>query len=132
VAHPKAVRPEFSEDAFRAWLPANGKTFVGIKRDGDQWYAVFLEFNIAGTGASQREAVKDATRLLATHLVYSFTTGKTFEESRRPVPRRLQAWIRFSALLARFIGFLHPAFTRVKQRPFDHVVSNHPPLRPAS
>jgi hypothetical protein len=71
-------------------------------RDHDRWSALFVEFNVAGIGNSEEEAMEDARKLFWGYLQYCFMDGRSFEASRKPISRRLRARYRLSAQFLRF------------------------------
>jgi hypothetical protein len=98
----KAERRPFSEEEFRAWLPSSGHTNVVIMHGDDNcWSALFVEFNIAGLGRSEEEALHDARKLFWGYLQYCFMDGRSFEESRKPIPRRSRARYRVEGQISR-------------------------------
>lgn len=100
TGHDVERRP-FSEDDFRAWLPSSGHTNVVLMRSEDRWSALFVEFNIAGLGGSEEEALEDARNLFWGYLQYCFMEGRSFQESRRPIPWRKRVKYRIGAQFRR-------------------------------
>jgi len=111
----------FSKDDFLAWLPDGGHTMIALKRERDHWSALFMEFNIAGTGNTAEEALREAKKLFWGYLQYCFMDGRTFAEARRPIPRRLRLWYRVSPHLSRF---WRGVFAEVEEANFDTAFLN--------
>lgn len=124
-ATPNEAQRTFSVDDFRAWLPSSGHTGVIVTRNYDRWSALYVEFNIAGAGNSQVEALEDARKLFWAYLTYCFLDGRSFEASYKPIPRRLRAWYwvlaRFFRLKRRVSSFVEVSTT------FDKTFFSHPP-----
>jgi len=113
----------FSKDDFLAWLPDSGHTTIAIKREHDQWSALFMEFNIAGTGSTAEEALREAKKLFLGYLQYCFMDGRTFAQARRPIPKRLRLWYRASPHFARV---WRGVFAEVKEADFDSAFLSAP------
>lgn len=79
-------------ERLRDWLPAGegvGVVSMHDPREG-AWYAVVLEFNIAGTGSTEREALQEMFDLLTVYLLSFVNDGRDYEDAIRrvPLPRR--------------------------------------------
>jgi hypothetical protein len=86
---------------FAAWLPDEVELRVAVKRENDQWFALQLEFDITGCGATRAEAVRQSFELLIEYLHAHFEEGAAFADAIRPIPRRLRVQIVFESILAR-------------------------------
>lgn len=96
--HPHAPAP--NRDALSAWLMGLPEFTVVTKRDHDgRWFALVEEFDITGMGDSEDAALKDMLGLLSAYLLAHFEDGTPFEETRRPIPRRLKLEIRAGSLM---------------------------------
>jgi len=86
---------------FQAWLPDDFEITVAVKREHDQWYALLMEFDIAGCAGTRAEAVRQVFELLTAYLHGYFAEGAAFEDAIRPIPRRLRTQIALESKLAR-------------------------------
>ncbi len=85
---------------FQAWLPDEFEMRVAVKRENDQWFALHLEFDVTGAGDTIADAVEQSFELLVSYLCAYFEEGAAFEESLRPIPRRLRLQIAVESMLA--------------------------------
>src|SRR5687768_8960035 len=84
-----AVHSTRSEDPFwDEWLPTTLIHVVSSRQRG-QWYALAVDFDIAGTAPTEDEAKRNMGALVYTYLRACHEAGKSYEESQRPVPRPL-------------------------------------------
>jgi hypothetical protein len=84
---------ETTQHEFMDWLAQATEDLeveVAVKREDGQWYALLMQFDITGAGATRHDAVRDAFSLLAAYLHAYFEDGAAFEEAVRPVPRSLK------------------------------------------
>lgn len=120
---------ERSASEFTDWLPGEIEIRIGLEKQHDRWYALMLDYNIAGMGHTQREAVADAARLLVRHLALACDQGLTFPEAARPVPSHVEnayhstgsVWRRARRSTGR----------RMKKRPLRRVLALGEPLHSA-
>ena len=131
VTPKSAERRPFSEADFREWLP-KGHTMVAITEDRGRSYALFVEFNIAGTGATEEEALADASQLLTAYLQYSFMEGRSFAAARKPVPVYVRLKLRIAALTSMVLRGISPHFARVRQFALDALLGNRQAPHPTS
>jgi hypothetical protein len=66
------------------------------------------EFDITGMGSTREEARLDALHLLGAYLRDHFEDGTPFEQTFRPIPRRLKFEVRASTLIHRLLRALGP------------------------
>jgi len=86
---------------FGAWLPDEFELHVAMKREGSQWFALLLEFDITGCGATRADAVRQSFELLTGYLQAFFEDGAAFEDTLRPVPDTLRFRIAVESAIAR-------------------------------
>jgi hypothetical protein len=123
---PETHSGELSANAFTEWLPGEIEIRIGLERQHDRWYALMLDYNVAGMGHTQREAVADAARLLVRHLALSCEKGLTFPEAARPVPRHIEnAYNPAGSLWGRM---RRSTGRRLKKRPLSRVLALGEPL----
>lgn len=92
-----------SEDLnrFAGWLPDEVELRIAIKRENDQWFALQMDFDVTGCGATRGDAVRESFELLIAYLHAHFEDGAEFDDTLRPIPRRLRAQIVLESALAR-------------------------------
>jgi hypothetical protein len=91
---------------FEHWLEDGGADRVftlALRRERGRWYAVLLDFDVTGTGASPHDAVEDTFGLLGAYLHAHFEDGAAFEDALRPVPRLEQLKMRAEAAVASIV-----------------------------
>lgn len=93
--------PDESIAPFAAWLPDDFELRVAVKREGDQWFALQMNFDITGCGPTRADAVRESFALLLAYLHAYFQDGAAFESAVRPIPRRLRLQILAESALAR-------------------------------
>jgi hypothetical protein len=83
------------DSEFRAWLGEDGAQAL-VSRNHGRYYVHCIHFGIAGTGETQEAAADNVQALLSLYLQASYLSGKSFEESKKPVPAkiRLRLWMR--------------------------------------
>lgn len=95
------------EKEFLNWLEEDSTTALVSESHG-QYYAFCVEFGIAGSGASKDEAVDEAVKLLMSYLVFSFSEGRPYRETKKspPILLRLRSWYLF--IRARLLRRIKP------------------------
>ena len=89
------------------WIPGwQALHFAGQKRDG-RWFVIIEEFDIAGVGDTIEDARAEALALLNAYLQAHRDDGTRFEETLRPIPRRMKIEIRLGTALHRVLGGDH-------------------------
>jgi len=86
---------------FAAWLPDDLGLHIAVKREDEQWFALLLEFDITGCGATPGDAVAQSFELLMPYLQAYFEEGVDFEDALRPVPRALRSRIVIESMIGR-------------------------------
>lgn len=84
-----------------AWLPEDAqlKVFTCLDRTTGAWYAIAADFNIAAMGTSLAAAIEELVEQIEVFFAICIDEGKTFEQSRQPIPRRrrleydLKVWL---------------------------------------
>jgi hypothetical protein len=86
-------RRAFSEADFLGWLDETSTPAL-ISTGHDQYYALCVEFGIAGSGATKDEAIEDAVNLLMRYLAVSYSEGRSYRDSKKAPPARvrLRSW----------------------------------------
>src|SRR5215211_6225980 len=64
------------------------------KCEDSRWFVLIEEFDITGMGETLEDARWDALHLLGAYLHDHFHDGTPFEQTLRPIPRRLKLKIR--------------------------------------
>jgi hypothetical protein len=107
-----AERKAFPEAEFLNWLDED-TTPALISEGHGQFYAYCVEFGVAGSGATEDEALADAINLLMSYLVISFSEGQTYRKAKKAPPAkvRFRRWY----LLARkkSLGRIRPSLSRL-------------------
>ncbi len=83
------------------WLPDDFEFGLALKREGDQWFALVMDFDITGCGATRAAAIADAFGLLGAYLEAYFDDGADFSETLRPIPAQLRIRIRLESIIAK-------------------------------
>lgn len=76
--------------------------------DSERWSVLIEEFDITGMGSTLEDARRDAMQLLHAYLLDHFQDGTPFEETLRPIPRRLRLEVRAGTMLHRVVRALGP------------------------
>jgi hypothetical protein len=93
----RQIKPD--EEALDAWVDDDFVLRVAIKCENGQWFALLMDFDITGCGASKAVAVRDAFGLLGAYLTDYFSDGVSFSETLRPIPARLRYRIRIESAI---------------------------------
>ena len=107
-----AERVPFSEADFLKWL-GEERTPALISTNHERYYAFCVEFGIAGSGATEDEAVRDATDLLMKYLLVSFAEGRPYRESKKSPPTQIRVRSWYLVVRKRFLGRLKPSLSRL-------------------
>lgn len=94
------------------WVAARPLSVVWKHEHGD-WFCLFEQFDITGTGDSERDAYRDALGLLVAYLSTYFHEGQPLRAALRPIPLRLKLEIRRDVIVGSVLR-------RVLHRPGDH------------
>jgi predicted RNase H-like HicB family nuclease len=107
-----AERHTFSEADFLDWLDETSTPAL-ISTSHDRYYAFCVEFGVAGTGATEDEAVRDATSLLMRYLTASFSEGRAYRDSKKspPLRVRLRSW--YLIVRTKFLRHVKPSLSRL-------------------
>ena len=89
------------EQELSAWVDENFEVRVAVKYEHGQWYALLLEFDITGCGATKGAAVRNSLDLLGSYLQAYFEDGASFADAIRRVPRPLRARIAVESMVGR-------------------------------
>lgn len=90
--------------AFQAWLSQEAELRVAVKREAEQWFALQMDFDITGTGATRAEAIRESFELLMAYLYAHYEEGAQFSDAVRPVPARLRARIALESAVGRLLS----------------------------
>jgi hypothetical protein len=74
---------------------------IAVKKEHGDWFALVLQFDITGTGATRHEAITEVLHLLFAYLRAYFDDGAEFAAALRPVPRSLRLRIEAETAVAR-------------------------------
>jgi hypothetical protein len=101
------ISPNMSDDevdaVVEAWLPDDLDFRVATKREREQWFALAVDFDITGTGATRAAAVRQMGELLSAYLAAYLVDGASFDEAIRPVPTSMRLRMRLESMLAKAI-----------------------------
>jgi hypothetical protein len=101
------ISPNMSDEeidaAVEAWLPDDLDFRVATKREREQWFALAVDFDITGTGATRAAAVRQMGDLLSAYLAAYLVDGASFDEAIRPVPASMRLRMRLESALAKTI-----------------------------
>jgi hypothetical protein len=102
-----AITPNMSDDeieaAVEAWLPDDLDFRVATKREHERWFALAIDFDITGTGATRAAAVRQMGELLSAYLAAYLVDGASFGNAIRPVPASMRIRMRFESALAKAV-----------------------------
>ncbi len=100
--------------AFEEWLQ-DGPLDIAVawKYEHGDWFCLIEQFDIIGTGPSERDAFRDALGLLGAYLFSFFKDGRPISDALRPIPLRLRAEIWRDVIAG---GLLQ----RVRRKPAGH------------
>jgi hypothetical protein len=84
-----------------AWLPDDFEFGLALKREGEEWFALVMDFDITGCGPTRAAAVTDAFGLLGAYLEAYFEDGADFTQTLRPIPTQLRLRIKVESTLAK-------------------------------
>lgn len=109
--------PPYSADApaaseLRVWFPEWLELTLAQKREDDRWFVLIEEFDITGMGATIEAARTDALSLLGAYLADHWKDGIPFEQTFRPIPRRVKLEVRGGSLLHQIVHALGPRGAR--------------------
>jgi hypothetical protein len=97
-------------EAFDQWMRGLLSFRVALRREQGQWFALAEDFDITGMGESREDALRDMVGLLSAYLMAHFEDGTPFEQTLRPIPRRLRIEIRRDTFLSQILErFAHRA-----------------------
>ena len=102
--HPKQDITASGEQA-KNW-PNPIKISIWLVDEGGSWSALASEFDVVGMGATRDAALNNLGETLGTYLASYFQEGASFEEALRPIPRRENLKLRFSAAVTALKGRL--------------------------
>lgn len=98
------------EARVEAWMPDDFDVRVATKREGSEWFALAVDFDVTGKGSTRAAAVRQMSELLGLYLAAYLVEGSSFSDALRPVPMsmrlRIQAEDTISRLIRRFDGGL--------------------------
>jgi hypothetical protein len=83
------------------WLPDDFEFGLALKREGDQWFALLMDFDVTGCGQTRAAAITDAFGLLGAYLEAYFEDGADFSRSLRPISTQLRFRIKVESMLAK-------------------------------
>jgi hypothetical protein len=101
------ISPNMSDEeidaAVEEWLPDDLDFRVATKRERDRWFALAVDFDITGTGATRAAAVRQMGDLLAIYLAAYLVDGANFSDAIRSVPTSMRIRMRVESMLAKAI-----------------------------
>jgi len=72
-----------------------------VKREGDYWASIVLDFNIVGTGNSPEDAVALSMWMTKAYIEEGCAAGKTLKNMRRPAAMSVKATYYVTSILSR-------------------------------
>ena len=75
---------------FAEWLPRWLELTLAKKPERGRWFVLIEEFDITGVGSTPNDALDEAISLLMAYLEAHYADGASFEDTLRPIPRRLR------------------------------------------
>ena len=72
-----------------------------VKREGDYWASIILDFNIVGTGDSPEDAVARSIWMTTAYIEEGCALGKSLASMRRPAAVSVKATYHVANLLSR-------------------------------
>lgn len=72
-----------------------------------QWYAICVDFDVVGTGASNGEALREMSELADDYIELCIAERLTYSESLRRLPLRERVKLRFTWLVSLPLRLLH-------------------------
>jgi len=98
--------------------PAFIRTKVFYGREGDHWYAIDADFDIASQGPSANEALVSLQRMLCAYLESYVNEGRNFNAAKRPIPSALRAKLHAKVALGRAGRALRRGDSRMEEGDF--------------
>ncbi len=89
--------------AFADWLDQERAFVLAVERREDRWYALLVDFDITGMGATRHDAIEQVFDLLMAYLVAYFEDGQPFSAALRPIPKLLRTRIRLETSIGRLV-----------------------------
>jgi hypothetical protein len=93
------------------WIDDDFTGHIAVRREGDHWFALLMDFDITGTGATRADAVTQSVELLCAYLLAYFEEGHAFKDAVRPIPAGLRLRIVVESALARRLRSVLPRLT---------------------
>lgn len=100
---PSSASNDDAIEPFVEWLDGYLELRIATKRENGRWFALVEEFDIAGMGETERQAMSQVFDLLGAYLWAHFTDGKAFSETKRPIPVSLKLQIRVETRIHRLL-----------------------------
>ena len=72
-----------------------------VKREGDYWASIVLDFNIVGTGDSPKDAIALSVWMTMAYIEEGCAAGKSLASMKRPVPASIRATYHVATLVSR-------------------------------
>ncbi|NLO27287.1 MAG: hypothetical protein GX113_03775 [Actinobacteria bacterium] len=72
-----------------------------VRREGEYWASIVLDYNVVGTGDTSDEAIKSSIWMAEAYIEEGRKLGRTLGELRRPAPLRLRIKFRVLKCLSR-------------------------------
>ncbi|HTW43135.1 MAG TPA: hypothetical protein VMD79_12550 [Solirubrobacteraceae bacterium] len=111
------------EARVEAWLPDDFDFRVATKRERGEWFALAVDFDVTGKGASRAAAVRQMGELLALYLAAHLMDGDTFNDAIRPIPTRLRFRIQIESALGRVMRHVGGAVVLARENNYILPVS---------
>jgi hypothetical protein len=89
------------EARIAAWFPDDFDVRVATKRENGEWFALAVDFDITGKGATRSTALRQMVDLLSLYLAAYLVDNADFSDTLRPVPARLRLRLQAEDALGR-------------------------------
>lgn len=95
------TRDKELEARIEAWIPDDFDLRVATKREHGEWFALAVDFDITGKGATRATAVRQMADLLGLYLAAYLIDDVDFSNTLRPVPTRMRLRIQTEDAIGR-------------------------------
>jgi predicted RNase H-like HicB family nuclease len=97
------TRDKELEARVEAWLPDDFDFRVATKREDGEWFALAVDFDVTGKGATRSAAVRQMGELLGLYLATYLIDNASFTDAVRPVPTRMRLRIQAEDAVSRIM-----------------------------
>ena len=104
----RAQMSDAEMDAYvEAWLPDDFDYRVATKRENDEWFALAVDFDVTGKGATRAAALRQMAELVAIYLAAYVVDGASFQVAVCQCAARMRLRLQLESALGRVLGHLY-------------------------